>query len=820
MRDNSGMKNGRALVLVDAVVILLLAVLVLGECVTLLPNIGTKMYFASHSYTYVWELLWNCRAIETKNFSQYWASNAMYPYTNAFAMSENLMGLAPLACPIWWTTHNPVLTFNLSSLLLIWFTAVATYLTFRKMTGAVLASLTGTLIFAFYHWTIRNFLIGHIHIIALMWVPVVMYANWMFWQKNTRKHLILMIGLWFWTFLICVYIGILLAVFLALWNFIWFWYERELYGFRKIVKWVLACAVVWVLMIPIFWKYYQVTQEIGTERTLEHQMKFTGKVWSWLATSEDSWFWHQKIKILPKAELYWREDALFPGVIVLIIFVVSFFTKNVPKWLKGMKWTALVLAIITLGPYARGLLWKIPMPYIILWHIFPPMKATRNPNRWSIFVVLFIGLFAAYLLSQLRAKRRLYLLLNIMLLLGIGTESFVLWMPEKTVSAQEITFYKSLQHLEKPQIIIELPYDMETEGRKLFDSSYHWNKIVNGFNGVWPAVQFQLENELQEFPTNHSIKLLQALDVGLIIIDEDYYGYELANFLARMNSRKDIQFIKRIGSRSLWQLTEGEKMLRFNPKTDVTIEGPSRIIPGDVTISFEIPRACTQVLFNPKAPARFSLYPVARPWIINLYFEGQEEFAHTTKWFAPGLFNPRDCNEQLLAEFAKGKHGLVMEMDISGDKYALIKNFPVVPLIKSSVPLPSYFKLPYGFQAVELNELQAKFHSYLLNSESKPDDEIVEGEIEITNPGPYYWFAGKHGEIVLGARLVCDGHTKVSQFDLPHDLFPGDSAMVHINVLLPKNYAHCSLVVNCMGRTSSSKAEWFPASNEVLIWKN
>jgi len=80
------------------------------------------------------------------------------------------------------------------------------------------------------------------------------------------------------------------------------------------------------------------------------------------------------------------EDAMFPGAIVFLIFIASYMIKKMPTWLKSLRTASVIMAILALGPYALGLSIKIPLPYIILWYIFPPLKALRNPHRLCIFV--------------------------------------------------------------------------------------------------------------------------------------------------------------------------------------------------------------------------------------------------------------------------------------------------------------------------------------------------------------------------------------------------------------------------------------------------
>jgi hypothetical protein len=236
----------------------------------LLSHLSTHTYQAGADYyIFTWILSWNCHALETFDFAHYWATNAMHPYPYALAFSENLSGLLPIAFPIWLLSHNPILTINLTLQLLLCFTALSTYLVLRKLIGNGLSALTGTIIFTFCPYTLLGYTIGHPHMVALMWLPLICYANWRFWQKSGKwKHWFIIVFFWLWNFLISLYVGILMTIFFGLWNLFWFFYERPLFTVKKIIKWLFGVLLIWLLMIPVFLVYYNVTQDMGAIRTL------------------------------------------------------------------------------------------------------------------------------------------------------------------------------------------------------------------------------------------------------------------------------------------------------------------------------------------------------------------------------------------------------------------------------------------------------------------------------------------------------------------------------------------------------------------------
>ena len=492
---------------------------------------------------------------------------------------------------------------------------------------------------------------------------------------------------------------------------------------------------------------------------------------------------------------------MFPGLIILILFASSFLIKNMPAWLKSLKWTALVLAILAIGPYMLGIRWKIPMPFILLWYLFPPLKATRNPHRLSIFVMLAIGFLVAYMLGRLRTNKRLYLALNIIVLIGICIETWTYVKPVKVFDSTMITFYKSLYDPQKTHVIIELPYLKGRESKRLLTSTEHWNKVVNGVSGIWPPLQFQLEQELLSFPFNNYIKILQALDVDWIVLHEEDLGDALPSVLHQLSATKELKFLRRYGTYSLWNLIKGESRSILNPQTDLQIVGPSRLVRGTNNLAIEVTPAIKKIVFNLKAPAQWTSYRIAKPWIITIGSADSTKTTNQSKWFAPSLFHDGNFRLPIMANTIKGSpHEIIVTINIYGETVSLKKEFQILPIQKLNHPLPGFLKLPVGFQPIPLEELKVDFAVELINKAIKSENSM-EGFILIHNPGPYYWLADNSKDFLLQMQLICDKSILPTNLLIPYDLFPGDTEKIPFFQYLPDNCKHESLVVNLYAKS-------------------
>ena len=797
-----------------------LLIFTLANFLTLLPVIADHNYYAG-PYIFTWITLWNCHTLETMNFKDYWASNSMYPYSDALTLSDNLIGLAPFACPIWWTSRNSVLTYNIGLIVLLWLTAVSTYFVVKRMIGGHFSAVAGTLLFAFYPWIIRQGMLGRWHMVAFLFIPIIIYANWLFWQQENWKYLVIIVISWFWTFLISMYSGIFLALFLGMWNILWFFHERTLFHWKKIIKWIIASMLVWIAMTPIFLVYYQSAKNFGVVRDLEQQERYSGNVWKWFVTTPENWLWGQKLHLSPLENRTEQEDILFPGLIAIAMFLCSFFIKKMPKWLKSLRWTGLLFALCALGPYAKGLSWRIPLPFLALWHLFPPMKAIRNPNRMAPFVLLVICFLTAFIMERISEKKNKFVVIKIVIILGIALEVFNYSIPRVSMEAKQVAFYKSLVRQGTPRVIIEMPAGIvDEQPNYLIASTYHWNKLINGITGMWPPIQHQLATELFDFPSSRTLQLLQSLDVDTLIIHEDKYKPDvLQKMLERLESSEECKFIKRIDTISLWSIKKGTSRLIFNPDTDFQLLGASRLVEGRVNVGLSIEPARKGIVFNPYAPITFTI-PSAKPWAIDICVRQKgKELCKTSLWYSPGLFHARNCIKQIATKMPRDANEIVIKITMVDKRIVFAKKFEVLPAGKSPVSLPPYLKIPSGYQPIPLEQLKIIINTPVSFNALRHKGDELEGDIEITNPGPYYWSTSVPGGVALGARLVCDNGSFLKDFLLSHDLFPGDTLTEHIHVPLPESLTNCRLLLNGFGRMSKKHYQWFPEHNITEIWR-
>ncbi|MBY0278034.1 hypothetical protein K2Z84_22095 [Candidatus Binatia bacterium] len=123
----------------------------------------------------VWILAWTAHALATDP-TQLFQANIFHPARDTLASSENLLGLAPLATPLFLLTHNPVLTYDVTVLAVIWLAAICTFALVRAWSGSAGAAFLAGAAFALGPQLTGGFV--RLHVSAVHFFPLVMLFSW------------------------------------------------------------------------------------------------------------------------------------------------------------------------------------------------------------------------------------------------------------------------------------------------------------------------------------------------------------------------------------------------------------------------------------------------------------------------------------------------------------------------------------------------------------------------------------------------------------------------------------------------------------------
>ena len=119
-----------------------------------------------------------------------------------------------------------------------------------------------------------------------------------------------------------------------------------------------------------------------------------------------------------------------------------------------------------------------------------------------------------------------------------------------------------------PGAVLELPiyqrrYGFHRNARYLLASTVHWRPLVNGFGGFAPPDFDDHAHLASGFPSVLTVKWLQEIGVGYVVMDLDQYGNHLRRNLVELAGRRDL----------LLEAVEGStRLYRIQPATSRAIE--------------------------------------------------------------------------------------------------------------------------------------------------------------------------------------------------------------------------------------------------------
>ena len=501
----------------------------------------------------VWITAWDGHQLLTDPVHLFDA-NIFYPYRRTLAYSELLLGNALLALPITAVSSNPVLGYNVALLLSFTLSGLGTYLLVRKLTGHPGAGVVAGLVFAFSSYQMSN--LAQAQLLATQWLPFTLLALHLLLRQPRPRYAAAFV-LFFWlqtvtSFYYGIMLGLVVVGFWILDSGFWIFRRRREFSWQLVVRhaplryWLAAVGCWLLLILPFVVPYLQVQGELGFERTLADSEPFSASLQQYALVPPGSVVNGQWLPSdsQPRAGGY-PVDALFPGLVALGLAVWGLVRgRGRTRWLyAGL---LLVAFCLSLGPRlylapGRPAGLDLPLPYAWLYAVVPGFAALRAPVRFDALVMLALAVLAGYGVASLLPQRRsgqpgsLVPLSGkhfgtVALLAGLVTLESLVWpgahAEQVAVGEQVPQVYRWLAE-QPPGPLLELPMVLTDGGPQLeyqHLSTYHWHPTPDGYSGFIPPKHGQIVYEMERFPSERSVSLLQALDVQYVVVHTARYS--------------------------------------------------------------------------------------------------------------------------------------------------------------------------------------------------------------------------------------------------------------------------------------------------------
>jgi hypothetical protein len=510
-----------------------------------------------------WILAWDGHALLTDPVHLFDA-NIFFPLKDTLAYSEHLLGTALPMLPILLISGEPVLTYNVAFLTSFILSGFSLYLLALRYTGNRLAAFLAGLAFAFAPY--RLSLIGHLFLLTVQWLPLTLLyldaflqpaltppfsqpfgsAQGRLWEKGgagggVRARSLALFAFFFicqaaTSWHLAVFTSFVVALY-VLGNWLT---QRAAFSWLGPAGLGAAALVMALAMAPLILPYLKVLPELHKTRPWDTIVAFAATPTDYLAAYPANLFFGQLTAPFRARPGFIEEHTLFPGLLasILTTFSLGFLRQRGTvqpahdgagkvRSIVGIFWVILILSVsLTFGPFLRLEGWGIviPMPYHLLTGLMPA-SLMRVPPRWMVVGLFAMSLLLGFSLTSIftwvqRKGWSTQMVYGLALLLGIGllAEGYAAPIPLAEVgsTAQLPEVYRWLARDGDDYAILEMPFYSAPqpeypETRRLYASTIHWKKLVNGYSGHTPSRQPELAQRLAGFPDQEAIAALQTL---------------------------------------------------------------------------------------------------------------------------------------------------------------------------------------------------------------------------------------------------------------------------------------------------------------------
>lgn len=219
-------------------------------------------------------------------------------------------------------------------------------------------------------------------------------------------------------------------------------------------------------------------------------------------------------------------------------------------------WYAVLMLLmfwLTLGP-----------PYGLWRYVYalPIFSFIRISSRFSLVWLLAIGVLAGIGFDRLTrgwtSRRRAVLasVLTAVLVIEYMAAPLVPGIPRADVPSID----RFLDTLPKPFVVAEVPASSERDQTDyMVHSTAHWQKTIHGYHGWRSSFHHELNAEMEQFPTSHTLARLRDLNVTYVVVHDGRYSPEhWADVKKRLEGFSDqLRLVHADASGRIYQLMPG-----------------------------------------------------------------------------------------------------------------------------------------------------------------------------------------------------------------------------------------------------------------------
>jgi hypothetical protein len=496
---------------------------------------GTRVYDADDPLLSIWRISWIAHILPRSPLDLF-NGNIFYPERRTLAYTDSVLLQGLVTAPLIWSGGSRVAAYNLLLLLSIALSGWAMWKYAAHLANDGAAALLAGIVFAFVPYRFDHF--GHLELQAAMFLPLTLLYFDRAITTGSRRDAWLAMAMFVAQVYSCIYYSIFLATALvpvAAWRLSKAPPDVRMRFLNEMVPPVFVA----MLAVAPYAVAYSANRESLGERLERDVLLYSASLTNYLATPEYNVMYGDWGRSLGVPERF-----LFPGVLALALALIGALKID------RQRVTLLIVGatgfIISLGLHS-------PL-FQVLRVIAFPYRGLRAPARASILVFLALAALVALAWARvLRGKpRRLAYALTALMSLAMLAEYRTRMDGWLTLPSKPAEVYQWLASQPRA-VVAEVPFARAdslhdiADGLYMFNSTWHWQPIVNGYSGFFPPTFYDLARQTRNFPDEHSIDYLKSRGVDLIVVhaglmDRDAVGAMTAALLARPDIEAMAQF--------------------------------------------------------------------------------------------------------------------------------------------------------------------------------------------------------------------------------------------------------------------------------------
>jgi hypothetical protein len=510
-------------------------------------SLSTRVHNSDDPLLSIWRVSWIAHILPRSPLDIF-NGNIFYPEKRTLAYTDAVLLQGATGAPLIWSGVSQVTTYNVLLLLSIALSGWAMWRYALHLTGSFPAAVLAGIVFAFVPYRFDHY--HHLELQATVFLPLTLLYFDRAIASGSKRDAWLAMGAFVAQVYSCIYYSIFLATALIPIAALRLWWSAP--AARQVfVRAIVPAAIVALVAVSPYAVAYGLNRASLGERLDRDILLYSATLRNYLAAPEGNVIYGPWSRPFGQPE-----RLLFPGVVAVALAIAGLWRMD------RQRVTLLVLGvtgfIISLGLNSPF--------YDLLRAVLLPYRGLRAPARASILLYLAIAALAAFGWARLMRDRPRYMTTIATLLVAS-----CLLLEYRTRMTEWLTVPDSPSRVNRwlaaqpRSVVAEVPFAQADalhsiyDGLYMFNSTWHWQPIVNGYSGFFPRTFFELADHTASFPDERSLSYLKSRGVDLIVVhgtlmDPSVFGEMTARLLARPDIEALAKFEERMGSEVVFRL--------------------------------------------------------------------------------------------------------------------------------------------------------------------------------------------------------------------------------------------------------------------------